>query len=106
MRADEVDNLTAYLAQFEQILSASSEGLNREWSFKLDCKALIAVNICLDVAGQNMPVILTDCKPTYWNCVWAGHVTSSYADLNFLLSKSVISVPPVIVMPATWTGAV
>lgn len=55
-----MEYLAAYLARFGQIFRAFSNDLYPEWSFKLDRNAFIAVHICLDVAGQKMPVIVTD----------------------------------------------
>lgn len=60
------EHLAAYLAQFGQIRSASSDNRTGGWSFKiiLDCEAFVSVLKCLDVEGQKMAVIATSHRLT------------------------------------------
>lgn len=62
------DNLAAYLGQYGQIPSTTSDGINRVWNFEimLSHKFYRSIPNCLDVAGQEIPVIVTDRKLIFW----------------------------------------
>lgn len=112
------DNLAAYLGQYGQIPSVTSESINRVWNFEimLGHKSYSSIPNCLDVAGQEIPVIVTDKKSTYWTCWESGHHPSSCpkkvsavltsTDKNPHLGESVKSASTVVVLPKIGTGVV
>lgn len=89
------------------------------WSFKImiDRKAFISIPYCLNVEDQKIPVILTGHRLTFWTCRETSHLSSSCqekkasgvlasADTKPPLAESVISVCPIMGMPAIRTAAV
>lgn len=74
--------LPAYAAQFGQLLAASSGDLTGVSKIMIDRQAVTSIPNCLDVGGLKIPVIMTGCKPTCWNCGETGNLSSSCPEIK------------------------
>lgn len=83
----------------------------------VDHKSFASIPNCLDVEGQDLPIIVTGRRPTSWKCGEIGHLSSycpekkdsgvpAPADPNPPLAESVVSISPVMGMPETRTSMV
>ena len=62
-------NLATYMLNFGDIVSATHDGMRREWRFDiiLDVKTYSIPN-WLDVEGRRLPIIVSGRKPACWHC--------------------------------------
>ena len=71
-------NLAAYMLNFNDIVSATYDGMRGKWWFDimLDVKTFYSIPKWLDVEGLRLPVIVSGRKPACWRCGEIGHLSA------------------------------